>query len=68
MKTVDTRGLSCPEPVLLVKQAIAEGEFPFIVLVDDATPNENIRRFATNNGHKFEVVEENGEYKFTFTK
>lgn len=68
MKTVDTRGLSCPEPVLLVKQAIAEGEYPFVVLVNDETPNENIRRFASNNGHTFEAVEENGEYKFTFTK
>jgi tRNA 2-thiouridine synthesizing protein A len=68
MKTVDTRGLSCPEPVLLVKKVISEGEYPFVVLVDDATPNENIRRFANNNGYTFEVVEENGEYKFTFTK
>ncbi|NMB29077.1 MAG: sulfurtransferase TusA family protein [Clostridiaceae bacterium] len=68
MKTVDTRGLSCPEPVLLVRKAIMEGEYPFVVLVDDATPYENIRRYATNNGHKFEVVEEDGEYKFTFTE
>ncbi len=52
----------------MVKQAIAEGEFPFVVLVSDETPNENIRRFASSKGCTFDVVEEDGEYKFTFTK
>ena len=29
MKTVDARGLSCPEPVFLTKKAMEAGEYPF---------------------------------------
>ncbi|HHU12770.1 MAG TPA: hypothetical protein GXZ64_06050 [Clostridiaceae bacterium] len=56
MNIVDTRGLSCPEPVLLTKAALAEGKLPLTVQVSDATPFENIRRFAENNGYKVEDV------------
>ena len=68
MKIVDARGLSCPEPVLMTKEAIREGVFPFAVLVDDETPRENIMRFGKNNGHEFELTEEDGDYKITFSK
>lgn len=69
MKTVDARGLSCPEPVLLSKQAAKEGEFPFCVLVDDITPFENIQRFAVNNGYMIDAKDKgNNEYEITFTK
>ena len=46
-KTVDARGLSCPEPVLLAKKAIeglAGGTIE--VLVDTATGMENVTRMA----------------------
>lgn len=68
MKIVDARGLSCPEPVLLTKEAVNEGVFPFTVLVDDDTPRENIIRFGKNNGHVFEVTEEGGDYRIEFSK
>jgi TusA-related sulfurtransferase len=68
MKTIDARGLSCPEPVLLTRQAVDEGEYPFTVLVDDETPRENILRFAKNNGHPVELSEDGGDYALVFTK
>lgn len=46
MKTIDARGLACPEPVLLTKKAIDSGEKEFEVLVDSEIPKENIRKFC----------------------
>jgi TusA-related sulfurtransferase len=46
-QTVDARGLSCPEPVLLSKQAIdgiSSGTID--VLVDTVTSRENVARMA----------------------
>ena len=46
-ETVDARGLSCPEPVLLAKKAIeglAGGTIE--VLVDTVTSRENVTRMA----------------------
>jgi len=46
-KTVDARGLSCPEPVLLAKKAIEGLPGGTIeVLVDTATGMENVTRMA----------------------
>ncbi|NLC88629.1 MAG: preprotein translocase subunit TatB [Clostridiaceae bacterium] len=68
MKTVDARGLSCPEPVFLTKKAMEAGEYPFAVLVDDMTPLENIKRFANQNKQTITVDEADGEYTITFMK
>lgn len=46
MKIIDARGLACPEPVLLTKKAVDAGETEFVVLVDDESPKENIKRFC----------------------
>lgn len=46
-ETVDARGLSCPEPVLLAKKAIEGLSGGTIeVLVDTATSMENVTRMA----------------------
>ena len=47
--TLDARGYSCPEPVIMTKNALAKGT-PLTVLVDSMTPVNNITRFATNAG------------------
>jgi len=46
MKTIDARGLACPEPVLLTKKTVDEGEKEFEVLVDSDIPKENIKKFC----------------------
>ena len=49
MKTVDARGLSCPQPVMLVREAMAETrEGTIEVLVDDETVRDNVSRCARN--------------------
>ena len=52
--TVDTRGLACPQPVILTKNALAK-ENSIEVLVDNVTVKNNILRFASNQGCKASV-------------
>lgn len=68
MKTVDARGLSCPQPVLMTKNALASNENSYEVLVDNSTAKENVTRFATNSGYKVAVAEKDGDYILTLSK
>lgn len=52
MNTVDARGYSCPEPVLMTKRALDKSGAPLTVLVDSQTPVQNVTRFAVNAGFK----------------
>lgn len=60
MKVVDARGLSCPEPVIMTKNALASKEAAYEVLVDNVTAKENVTRFASHQGYQV-TVEEQGE-------
>lgn len=66
--TVDARGLSCPQPVILARKAINEGKLPIEVLVDTVTSRENVRRAAEKAGLKVQVEEMGDEFKLTLTK
>ena len=35
MKTIDARGLSCPEPVVLLRSAMSTGEDSYQIIVDN---------------------------------
>lgn len=68
-ETVDARGLSCPQPVLMTKKALENNKSGEIeVLVDNATAKENITRFASNAGYQVSVSEENEDYRLTLSK
>ena len=59
-KTVDARGLSCPEPVLLVKRAVdGIGAGTIDVLVDSVTSCENVTRMAESLSCTVETTERN---------
>ena len=60
MKVIDARGLSCPEPVILTKNAFASKEAQYEVLVDNPTAKENVSRIAKHQGYLV-TVEEKGE-------
>lgn len=66
--TVDARGLSCPQPVMMVHKEIVEDKFPIEVMVDTVTSRENVRRMALSRGYKVEVIEHRGEFKLVITK
>lgn len=55
---IDTRGLSCPQPVLLFLNAAKAGDGPFSVLVDNDASRENVSRAARNRGFRVEPVNE----------
>jgi len=57
-KTVDARGLACPEPVVLAKQAIETNE-KVNVIVDNETALENVKRLGTKLGCDVKVEKEN---------
>lgn len=66
--TVDARGFSCPQPVILTRRAIQDGQFPIEVLVETVTSRENVRRAAEKLGCQVEIEEMGDEFKLTITK
>ncbi|MFL7792087.1 MAG: sulfurtransferase TusA family protein [Anaerolineae bacterium] len=66
--TVDARGFSCPQPVILTRNAIKAGDFPIEVLVETVTSRENVRRAAQKLGCTVKVEETGDEFKLTLTK
>ena len=51
IKTIDARGLSCPQPAMLTRRALGKEEKGTIeVLVDSSTARENVSRLAKNSG------------------
>jgi tRNA 2-thiouridine synthesizing protein A len=67
-RTVDARGLSCPQPVLLTRQAMKEGAFPIEVLVDTVTARENVRRMAEKQACRVQVEEAGDEFRLLLEK
>jgi len=70
VKTVDARGLSCPQPVLLAQAAIKDIEKGKVqVLVDSATARDNITRFAQKSGWSVETQDQaDGVIQVTLTR
>lgn len=69
-KTIDARGLSCPQPVMMTLEAIkADGAAELIVLVDNETSRENVCRAAENRGWSVAgVAERAGDLTITLKK
>ena len=66
-KLVDTCGLSCPEPVLKLKQVI-DSTNEIELLADNQVSVENCRRFAQSRGFSVSVNEKDGQYTMALTK
>jgi tRNA 2-thiouridine synthesizing protein A len=47
---LDCRGLSCPLPVIRVKERVEQSGVPFAVLVEPGIAVENIKRFLGQRG------------------
>ena len=69
-ETVDARGLSCPQPVLMVMdkmKSLSKGRIE--VMVDTDTAKENIVRAAESQGWQVkEIISEDMEYRLTLIK
>jgi len=60
--TVDARGLSCPQPVLMTLDEIKKTSEPeLVVLVDTEASKENVSRAVESQGWKVREIKEDGE-------
>ena len=65
---IDTRGLSCPIPVVMVQKAVKEAPASLEVLADAQVAVENITRFASSQGYRVSLTEDGEDFKLTLTK
>lgn len=66
---VDTRGRSCPEPVLLTKQAVeGERDEKIEILTDSQVAKDNILRYIKSKGLSADVEEEEQHTRITVEK
>ena len=68
MKTLDARGLSCPEPVIMIQKAMASKEDIYEMLVDNQTSKENVTRYAEHQGYVVTVRQEGSDYTLTMSR
>lgn len=68
MNIIDARGLSCPEPVIMLRNAMTSGEASYQIIVDNHASKENTARYAEHQGYSVSVSEKDGEYTLTFRK
>jgi tRNA 2-thiouridine synthesizing protein A len=70
METVDARGLSCPQPVMLTSQAIKKlNKGAIEVLVDSGTARDNVSRLGKSSGWVVTVEEQpDSSYRMVLKK
>ena len=51
MNMLDARGLSCPEPVIMIRKAMMSKESFYEMIVDNPTSKENVMRYAEHQGY-----------------
>ena len=59
---IDGRGLSSPEPVILIKNAMDQKESPIKIIVDSKASLEEVMRFAALCHYQAISTESKGEY------
>ncbi len=63
-KTLDARGLSCPAPVLMIKDAVEKERLAEVaVLVDNEAACENVSRFLESQNFSVSGAPEGGDFK-----
>ena len=65
---LDARGLSCPEPVVMIRKAMMTKANEYTMVVDNPTARENVTRYAEHQGYTVTVSEQDGEYTLTMKK
>lgn len=63
-ETLDARGIACPGPVLMVKDAIENQKLDIVeVLVDNEAAKENVTRFLGSRNFTVSTSQEGGDFK-----
>jgi selenium metabolism protein YedF len=66
-KTIDARGLACPQPVLLTRKGLADND-QIIAIVDNETAQQNVARFAEKAGCQVQVEKRTDGIYLNITK
>ena len=69
IRTVDARGLDCPQPVILTKRVmdVNSGE-EIVTLVNSQTALENVSKLASSQGYSFVIETQGAESRIHMTK
>lgn len=68
IRTIDCRGMACPQPVIETKKVIDSGsEKDILVIVDNAVARENVSRLAKKSGCSVNVKEQEGLIRLEIT-
>ena len=65
---LDARGLSCPEPVIMIRKAMMSKKQQYEMIVDNPVSKENVMRYAEHQGYQVTITEHNGEYTLSMKK
>ena len=66
---IDTRGLSCPTPVVMVQAAVKKNAPAVLEVLSDALVSvENITRYARSQGYTTTVTPDGEDYRLTLKK
>jgi len=65
---IDTRGLSCPMPVMMVQKATKDSPAQLEVLLDSQTAVINVTRYAEGQGYTVTVKEDGEEFHMELKK
>ncbi|MHC1720953.1 MAG: sulfurtransferase TusA family protein [Clostridiaceae bacterium] len=68
LDSIDARGLSCPQPVILAQKGLKSNPDGIVIIVDNATAKNNVERFIRNEGFKVSIREDNDEFILTAEK
>ena len=66
MKTIDACGISCPEPLLMLKNALLT-EQEIMLLVDSKNALDNCKSYAIKQGLSVNTVTDADKYKIHIT-
>ena len=62
MMTLDARGISCPEPLIMLKNAL-KTEAQLTMLVDNKATLDNCEKFAKKQGFAVDVEKDGDTFK-----
>lgn len=68
MNTIDARGRSCPEPVIMTKNATDSNPKSLEILVDTPVAVENVSRFAKSKGYSVQSTNSGEDFKIILNK
>ena len=68
MVMIDARGRSCPEPVIMIRDAMKSGKSEYQMLVDSRVCVENVTRYASHEGYRVSAEKQGEDFLLIMKK